>query len=91
MYVTTDIEVNDYLHAVSQVKDLSGSALRYPLLTKLAKGVIFPRGNADTERLFSYLGLNKTKLRNSLSIHYAPINAMPQYPVRGAHGVYRGD
>ena len=51
------------------MKDLSDSALRYPLLTKLAKAIlIIPHGNADTERLFSHLDLNKTKLRNSLSI-----------------------
>ena len=51
------------------MKDLSDSALRYPLPTKLAKAIlIIPHGNADTERLFSHLDLNKTKLRNSLSI-----------------------
>ena len=45
-------EVDAYWHAVSQVKDLSDSALRYPLLTKLVKAIlIIPHGNADTERL----------------------------------------
>ena len=63
------IEVDANWRAVSQVKDLSDSALRYPLLTKLAKVILIPHGNADTERLFSHLGLNKTKVRNSLSIH----------------------
>ena len=63
-------EVDAYWHAVSQVKDVSDSALRYLFLTKLVKAIlIIPHGNADTERLFSHLGLNKTKLRNSLSIH----------------------
>ena len=33
---------------------------RYPLLTKLAKAVlIVPHGNADIERMFSHMGLNK--------------------------------
>ena len=34
----------------------------------LAKAVIFvPHGNADVERMFSHIGLNKTKLRSQLS------------------------
>ena len=54
---------------VSQIKDLSAVDLRYPVLTRLAKAVlVVPHGNADTERLFSHIGLNKTKHRNSLSI-----------------------
>ena len=62
-------EVDAYWHAVSQVKDLSDSDLRYPLLTRFVKAIlIIPHGNADTERLFSHIGLNKTKHRNSLSI-----------------------
>jgi len=33
-------------------------------LTKLAKAIlVVPHGNADTERLFSHLGLNKTKAK----------------------------
>ena len=35
--------------------------------SKIAKAVlIIPHGNADTERMFSHMGLNKTKLRSSL-------------------------
>ena len=31
-------------------------------MTRLAKALlVIPHGNADTERLFSHLGLNKTK------------------------------
>ena len=49
------------------IRDISGE-FRYPLLSRLAKAVlIIPRGNADVERLFSRVGLTKTKLRNSLS------------------------
>ena len=33
-------EVDAYWHAVSQVMDLSDSALRYPLLRKLAKAIL---------------------------------------------------
>ena len=58
-----------YWHSVSEIKDLSGQNLRFPILTKLAEAVIvIPHGNADTERLFSHVGLNKTKHRNSLSL-----------------------
>ena len=39
---------------------------RYPLLSKLAKAaLIIPHGNADVERMFSQLGLNK---RNRLGM-----------------------
>ena len=59
-------EMDTYWHRVSQ--DAYGK-LRYPLLTQLAKAVlIVPHGNADIERMFSHMGLNKTKLRNSLGI-----------------------
>ena len=61
-------EIDTYWHRVAQITDSLGK-LRYPLLTKLAKSVlIIPHGNADIERMFSHLGLNKTKLRNSLSV-----------------------
>ena len=55
-----------YWHKVGQLKDLTGQP-RYPVLTRLAKAVlIIPHGNADVETSFSKMGLNKTKLRNSL-------------------------
>ena len=61
-----DIDV--YWHRIGQVEDMSGK-LRYPLLTRLAKSVlIIPHGNADVERMFSHMGLNKTKIRNSLGV-----------------------
>ena len=61
--------VDKYWHSVGEIKDLSGQDFRFPTLTKLAKAtIIIPRGNADTERLFSHVGLNKTKHRNSLSL-----------------------
>ena len=67
--VKTLIVVEKYWHSVSEIKDLSGHDYRFPILTKLAKAVIIvPHGNADTERLFSHVGLNKTKHQNSLSL-----------------------
>lgn len=39
------------------------------MLARLAKAIlVIPHGNGDTERLFSHLGLNKTKHRNSLAL-----------------------
>lgn len=62
----TDIHVASYWHKISKFADVSGET-RYPLLSKLAKAVlVIPHSNADVERMFSQIGLNKTKLRNSL-------------------------
>ena len=62
-------EVDLYWHMVGKIKDLSAVELRYLVLTRLAKAIlVIPHGNADTERLFSHIGLNKTKHRNCLSI-----------------------
>ena len=48
---------------------ITEDTLRYPPLTKLAKAVlIIPHGNVDVERIFSHMGLNKTKVRNSLNV-----------------------
>lgn len=59
-------EVDVYWHRIGQLED-TGGKLRYPLITRLAKSVlIIPHGNADVERMFSHMGLNKTKIRNSL-------------------------
>ena len=63
-------EVDVYWHAISMIQDISNQSSRFPLLTTLAKA----DGNADTERLFSQLGLNKTKHRNSLSL--STLNAL---------------
>ena len=57
-------DATKYWHAVGQVQDLSGWESRYPTSTKLVKVVlIIPHGNADTERLFSHVGLNKTNTK----------------------------
>ena len=63
-----DISIDTYWHKIGLLKDDSGQ-LKYSLLSKLAKSVlIVPHGNADVERLFSHMGLTKTKLRNSLGV-----------------------
>lgn len=63
-----DMFIDTYWHKVGQLKDDSGQ-LKYSLISKLAKSVlIIPHGNADVERLFSHMGLTKTKLRNSLGV-----------------------
>ena len=50
---------------------------RFPLLTRLTKAVlVIPHGNADVERCFSKVGLNKTKLWNRLSVD--TLNALLQ-------------
>jgi hypothetical protein len=57
-----EVEIDQYWHEVGLLKDISGD-IQYPLLSKLAKAVLtIPHGNADIERMFSHLGLNKTKL-----------------------------
>ena len=63
-------DVPKYWYFIESIKDIAHSELsRYPLLSKLAKAVlIIPHGNADIERMFSQLGLNKTKIRNRLGM-----------------------
>ena len=62
------IAVDEYWFKVGTVTDIAGD-VKYPLLSRLAKSIlIIPHGNADIERMFSKVGLNKTKLRNGLSI-----------------------
>ena len=61
------ITVDEYWFKVGMVTDIAGD-VKYPLLSRLAKSILtIPHGNADIERMFSKVGLNKTKLRNSLS------------------------
>ena len=73
---STACKIDVHWHKVAQLKDLTGE-LRFPLLARLAKAVlIVPHGNADVERSFSKLGLNKTKLRNSLGT--GTLNALLQ-------------
>lgn len=62
-------EVDRYWCLVGQLRDITGSNFKYPVLSRLAKAIlVIPHGNADTERLFSHMGLNKTKHRSCLSI-----------------------
>ena len=61
--VTAITEVDK--HAISQIKDCLETEYRYSTLAKFAKAIlVMPHGNADTERLFSHIDLNKTKHRN---------------------------
>ena len=67
--VTAITEVDKYWHAISQIKDCLEPEYHYSTLAKLAKAIlVIPHGNADTKRLFSHIGLNKTKHRNRLGI-----------------------
>ena len=67
--VTAITEVDKYWHAISQIKDCLETEYRYTTLVKLPKAIlVIPHGNADTECLFSQIGLNKTKHRNTLGI-----------------------
>ena len=63
--VTAITEVAKYWHTISQIKDCSETEYRHSTLAKFAKAVlVIPHSNADTERLFSHIGLNKMKHRN---------------------------
>ena len=68
--VTAITEVEKYWHAISQIKDCLETEYRYSTLAKLAKALlVIPHGNADNQRLFSHIGLNKMKHRNLLGIY----------------------
>ena len=74
--VTVTTAIDTYWHKIGQVTDSTGQ-LRHPLLARLAKAIlIIPHGNADVERSFSQMGLNKPKLRNSLGVD--TLNALLQ-------------
>jgi len=62
--------VDKYWRASSQIKDCLETEYHYfTLVAKLAKSIlVVPHGNADTEHLFSHIGLNKTKHRHRLNI-----------------------
>ena len=67
--VTAITEVDEYWQVISQIKDCLETEYRYSTLAKLTKAIlVIPHGNADTERLFSHIDLNKTKHRNRLGI-----------------------
>ena len=67
--VTVITEVDKYWHAISQIKDCLETEYHYSTLAKLAKAIlVMLHGNADTEHLFSHIGINKMKHRNRLGI-----------------------
>ena len=62
-------EVDKYWHAIRQIKNCLETEYHYSTMAKLAKAIlVIPHGNADTECLFSQIGLNKMKHRNRLGI-----------------------
>ena len=64
------MDIDTYWHKISQILDSDGK-ICYPLLTKQPKvELIIPHGNADVERIFSHMGLNKAKVRNSLGVFF---------------------
>ena len=64
--ITSITDIASYWYQIGKITDLS-SEICYPLLSKLAKAIlVIPHSNADVERMFSQMGLNKTKPRNSL-------------------------
>ena len=67
--VTAIIQVGKYWHAISQIKDCLETEYRYSTLAKHTKAIlVILHSNADTERLFSHIDLNKMKHRNRLGI-----------------------
>ena len=81
---TQEMPIDTYWHNIAHVKDDSGE-LKYQLLSKLAKSIlIIPHGNADVERtcIFTHMGFNKTKVRNSLSVDTLTALLQPQYNVK---------
>ena len=66
-HITSITDIVSYWHQVGKITDHVSGNIRFPLLSQLAKAIlVIPHGNADIERMFSQLGLNKTKLRSSL-------------------------
>lgn len=64
--ITSITDITSYWYQIGKLTDIAGE-VRYPRLCTLAKAVlVIPHSNADVERMFSQMGLNKTKLRNSL-------------------------
>ncbi|XP_063053561.1 zinc finger BED domain-containing protein 5-like [Engraulis encrasicolus] len=54
---------------LSTIKSQISGTLRFPRLAKVAKLILcMPHSNADAERVFSVVGLNKTDTRNRLSL-----------------------
>ena len=79
---TQEMSIDTYWHKIGELKDDSGE-LKYRLLSKLAKSIlIIPHGNADVERIFSHMGLNKTKVRNSLGVDTLTALLRLQYNVK---------
>ena len=67
--VTAITEMDKYWHAISLIKDCLETEYCYSTLAKLAKAIlVIPHGNANTERLFSHICLNKMKHRNRRGI-----------------------
>ena len=60
--VTAITEVDKYWHAISQIKDCLETEYRYSHIGKTRKShSSYTHGNADTECLFSHIGLKKNE------------------------------
>ena len=69
--VTANPEVDKYWHAISQIKDCLETEGHYSTLAKLAKAILVtPHGNADTERLFSHIGLKRNEAQKQIRNFY---------------------
>ena len=76
-----DLAIDEYWHKVSLITDIAGD-IKYPLISKLAKASLtIPHGNVSIEGMFSRLGLNKTKLRKSLTRETLPAILCLQFNV----------
>ncbi|XP_039653059.1 uncharacterized protein LOC120557088 [Perca fluviatilis] len=65
----TTFNVEEFWGSMSSIKSKVTSLSQFGRLSKIAALVlVLPHSNADAERVFSMVGLNKTKTRNSLAL-----------------------
>ncbi|KAK1880620.1 N-(5'-phosphoribosyl)anthranilate isomerase [Dissostichus eleginoides] len=65
----TTFNVEEFWGSMSSIKCKVTGLCQFGRLTKIAQLVlVLPHSNADAERVFSMVGLNKTKTRNSLAL-----------------------
>ena len=75
--VQEDRRIDEFWTDLSLKKDPVTRLTQFPLLAKVARLVLtLPHSNADAERVFSAIGLNKTKTRNRLQLLDGTLAAM---------------